>query len=92
MFWFRKKRIWNQYGMFIPFMSNEPLRKEILDKMEKEERHLSASEVDKKSLKHLESCSIFITTPFFILWLIVFMPLVVILWIITNFKRELETL
>lgn len=93
MFWNRQKRVYRDYlGPLANYIIDPIIRKEIVGKIKEEEQVLSNLEVDRKLIKKLESILSIISFPFFYLWVIILMPVIVILWIVTKFEKERYTL
>jgi hypothetical protein len=89
----RQRRIYGDYlGPSIAWTPDPHLRKEIVKKIKEEEQVLSNLEVDRKLIKELESILFLISFPFFCIWAIILMPVIVILWIAAKFDRERHTL
>ena len=93
MFWNRQKRIYGNYiGPIANYIVDPTLRKEAIRKIKEEEQVLSSLEIDRQLIKKMESILTIISFPFFYIWVMILMPVIVILWIITKFERERNTL
>lgn len=93
MFWNRQKRIYGDYlGPIVNYIIDPHLRKETLKKIKEEEQTLSYLEVNRPLVRKLESILLVISFPFFYIWVIILMPIIVVLWIATKFDKERHTL
>jgi hypothetical protein len=88
----RQPRIWRRLEGLLAWNSNFEQKKEIVKKIKEEEQVLSNLEVDRKLVKDLESILFLIGFPFFCIWVIILMPVIVILWIAAKFDKERHTL
>ena len=89
----RQRRIYGDYlGPIASYIIDPTLKKEALKKIKEEEQILSSLEIDRQLVKKLESLLLIISFPFFCIWAIILMPVIVILWIEAKFDKERYTL
>ena len=89
----RQKRVYRDYlGPITSYIIDPNLRKESLKKIKEEEQILSHLETDRALVRKLESIVLIVSFPFFCIWVIVLMPVIVILWIAAKFDKERHTL
>lgn len=92
MFFNRQPRVWRSLSSQIAFLTDFEQKKEIIRKIKEEEQVLSNLETNRKLVRKLESILLIIAFPFFCIWVIILMPVIVILWIDSRFDRERHTL
>lgn len=88
----RQKRVWGTYGPYLNFIFDPSGKLDLLKRIKEEERILSGLEINRDLIKKLESILLIITFPFFFIWVVILMPVIVILWIAVKFDKERKTL
>ena len=88
----RQPRVWRNLASQISFLTDFNEKKEIVKKIKEEEQVLSNLESNRSLVRKLESIVLLVGFPFFCIWVIILMPVVVILWIAARFDKERHTL
>lgn len=88
----RQKRVWGTYGPYLNYIFDPSGKLDLLKKIKEEEKVLSRLEVNRDLIRKLESILLVIAFPFFFIWVVILMPVIVILWIAAKFDRERSTL
>jgi len=88
----RQRRIWGTYGPYLNYILGPSGQLDLVKKIKEEERILSNLEINRDLIKKLESVLLVISFPFFLIWVIILMQVIVILWIAVKFDKERHTL